>query len=75
MMRVEERRCAGVYTAIAEGGGYGGNVRYFDLNRTLIAVTVRSDTNQFCNGSSFEIVYGTKPACPTAEVVTSLCRS
>jgi hypothetical protein len=72
--RVEQRTCPSVYVAIANGGGYGGSTRYFDGDRKLLGVWVRSDTNQYCNRTSFDIVYGTRPTCPTAEIVTDLCR-
>ncbi len=72
--RVEELHCPGVYVAIADGGGYGGSVRYFDGDKKLIGVWVYSDTNQFCNGTSFDMIYGTRPTCPFAEIATDLCR-
>ncbi len=72
--QAQERHCPGVYVAIAEGGGYGGSVRYFDGDKKLIGIWVTSDTNQYCNGASFDIVYGTRPTCPTAEIVKDLCR-
>ena len=71
---VEQRQCAGSHIAIVESGGYGGVTRYFDEKRVLIGAHVASDYNQYCNGSSFDIIYGTRPTCPTAEVVTNLCR-
>lgn len=71
---VEERHCAGSHIAIVESGGYGGVTRYFDGKRVLIGAFVTSDYNQYCNGSSFDIIYGTRPTCPTPEVVTNLCR-
>lgn len=72
--RIEERHCPSVYVAIVDEGGYGGSTRYFDGDKKLIGVWARSDTNQYCNGTSFDILFGTRPTCPTTEIVTDLCR-
>lgn len=71
----QERHCPGVYLAIAQGDELlGGSTRYFDGNRALIALSVRSDLARYCNSTSFDRIYGTIPRCPTQEIVTDLCR-
>lgn len=72
---VEERHCVGVYVAIAQGDRLlGGTTRYFDGDRRLIALVSQTDTNFYCDRTSFSITYGTVPRCPSTPIVTNLCR-
>lgn len=71
----EERHCPGVFIAVAQGDRLISNsIRYYDGNRRLFAARFSTDINSYCNGRSFDIIYGTLPRCPTAEIVTNLCR-
>jgi hypothetical protein len=74
LQRVEMRQCPSAYVAVSDSGGFGGNIRYYDGQRRLIGVWVYTDANRYCDGTSFDVIYGTKPSCPTTEVVTNLCR-
>jgi hypothetical protein len=71
---IELRQCPSVYVAVSDSGSFGGNIRYYDGQRRLIGVWVYTDANRYCNGTSLDVIYGTKPSCPSAEIVTNLCR-
>lgn len=70
-----ESHCVGVYVAITlHDHQLGGSTRYFDGERRLFAAYQSSDTTSYCGGTSFDVIYGTLPTCPTTPIVTDLCR-
>jgi len=59
---------------ISVSGGYGGPTWFFDESGTLVAAEKSSDTNEFCNQTSFQQHYGYIPDC-AREVTEDLCES
>jgi len=69
--------CKGVYRSLSwrQPTLLFGSDEYFDVHGRLIAAYQISDAlDAFCNRSSPSQTFGTIPTCPTAPIVTNLCR-
>ena len=62
----------GEYRFTSSGHVYRGETRYFDRDGDLVAASVSSDTNEFCDRESFSAVYGRRLDCTVADAI-DLC--
>jgi hypothetical protein len=62
----------GALSVVNESDGYAGKARYFDASGALVAVEAWSDTNSFCDGTSFSGTFGAHAPC-APQVGENLC--
>lgn len=56
-----ESEACGAYTRVTCSFDYGGTTWYCDGDERVVALTKGSDTEEYCDGQSYEVTYGEVP--------------